>query len=147
MRAAGWTGAAAQHTAAAAASGDKHRPCSSSSARRRNADCRVCAPLVTPVRLNDPLCAGIKMFYGPDTYYGEEVSVLEMDGQFDKLEVSGRYRKGGTCLPGDGRRSSLPAPPVAAPTSCSSAGADPLPQFSSLAAPHPVCVLLKPSTH
>lgn len=21
------------------------------------------------------------MFYGPDTYYGEEVSVLEMDGQ------------------------------------------------------------------
>lgn len=32
------------------------------------------------------LPAGIKMFYGPDTYYGEEVSVLEMDGQFDKLE-------------------------------------------------------------
>lgn len=30
--------------------------------------------------------SGIKMFYGPDTYYGEEVSVLEMDGQFDKLE-------------------------------------------------------------
>ena len=29
---------------------------------------------------------GIKMFYGPDEYYGEEVSVLEMDGQFDKLE-------------------------------------------------------------
>ena len=29
---------------------------------------------------------GIKFFYGPDTYYGEEVSVLEMDGQFDKLE-------------------------------------------------------------
>eukprot|EP00798_Chlamydomonas_sp_ICE-L_P010570 gene10570-12226_t len=28
----------------------------------------------------------IKMFYGPDTFYGEEVSVLEMDGQFDKLE-------------------------------------------------------------
>ena len=26
------------------------------------------------------------MFYGPDTYYGEEVSVLEMDGTFDKLE-------------------------------------------------------------
>ena len=26
------------------------------------------------------------MYYGPDTYYGEEVSVLEMDGQFDKLE-------------------------------------------------------------
>ncbi|MEW5305985.1 MAG: hypothetical protein WDW36_008491 [Sanguina aurantia] len=29
---------------------------------------------------------GIKLAYGPDTYYGEEVSVLEMDGQFDKLE-------------------------------------------------------------
>jgi len=29
---------------------------------------------------------GIKFFYGPDTFYGEEVSVLEMDGQFDKLE-------------------------------------------------------------
>eukprot|EP00889_Picochlorum_renovo_P002340 jgi/Picre1/29370/NNA_004760.t1 len=29
---------------------------------------------------------GIKVYYGPDTYYGEEVSVLEMDGQFDKLE-------------------------------------------------------------
>jgi phosphoribulokinase len=29
---------------------------------------------------------GIKFFYGPDTYYGQEVSVLEMDGQFDKLE-------------------------------------------------------------
>mmetsp|Transcript_6729 Transcript_6729/g.18017 ORF Transcript_6729/g.18017 Transcript_6729/m.18017 type:complete len:383 (+) Transcript_6729:137-1285(+) len=29
---------------------------------------------------------GIKMFYGPDTYFGQEVSVLEMDGQFDKLE-------------------------------------------------------------
>jgi phosphoribulokinase len=29
---------------------------------------------------------GIKMFYGPDNYYGEEVSVLEMDGTFDKLE-------------------------------------------------------------
>merc|ERR1719217_1865201 len=29
---------------------------------------------------------GIKFFYGPDTYYGEEVSVLEMDGEFDKLE-------------------------------------------------------------
>jgi len=29
---------------------------------------------------------GIKFFYGPDTYYGSEVSVLEMDGQFDKLE-------------------------------------------------------------
>eukprot|EP00232_Nephroselmis_pyriformis_P025315 CAMPEP_0182860612 /NCGR_PEP_ID=MMETSP0034_2-20130328/5007_1 /TAXON_ID=156128 /ORGANISM="Nephroselmis pyriformis, Strain CCMP717" /LENGTH=398 /DNA_ID=CAMNT_0024992425 /DNA_START=20 /DNA_END=1216 /DNA_ORIENTATION=- len=29
---------------------------------------------------------GIKFFYGPDTFYGQEVSVLEMDGQFDKLE-------------------------------------------------------------
>jgi phosphoribulokinase len=29
---------------------------------------------------------GIKFYYGPDTYYGEEVSVLEMDGSFDKLE-------------------------------------------------------------
>jgi len=29
---------------------------------------------------------GIKFFYGPDTWYGNEVSVLEMDGQFDKLE-------------------------------------------------------------
>jgi len=29
---------------------------------------------------------GIKFFYGPDSYYGKEVSVLEMDGQFDKLE-------------------------------------------------------------
>jgi len=29
---------------------------------------------------------GIKMYYGPDNWYGEEVSVLEMDGQFDKLE-------------------------------------------------------------
>jgi phosphoribulokinase len=26
------------------------------------------------------------MYYGPDTWYGQEVSVLEMDGQFDKLE-------------------------------------------------------------
>ena len=29
---------------------------------------------------------GIKFFYGPDTFFDEEVSVLEMDGQFDKLE-------------------------------------------------------------
>lgn len=29
---------------------------------------------------------GIKMFYGPDNYYGNEVSVLEVDGQFDNLE-------------------------------------------------------------
>merc|ERR1711908_139066 len=29
---------------------------------------------------------GIKFFYGPDTFYGENVSVLDMDGQFDKLE-------------------------------------------------------------
>jgi len=26
------------------------------------------------------------MFYGPDTWYGQDVSVLELDGQFDKLE-------------------------------------------------------------
>jgi len=29
---------------------------------------------------------GIKFFYGPDTFYGQNVSVLEMDGQFDRLE-------------------------------------------------------------
>jgi phosphoribulokinase len=29
---------------------------------------------------------GIRMFYGPDTYYGNNVSMLEVDGQFDKLE-------------------------------------------------------------
>lgn len=29
---------------------------------------------------------GIKMYYGPDSYYGEDVSILEMDGQFDKIE-------------------------------------------------------------
>eukprot|EP01025_Chloroclados_australasicus_P034787 TRINITY_DN3551_c0_g1_i1.p1 TRINITY_DN3551_c0_g1~~TRINITY_DN3551_c0_g1_i1.p1 ORF type:complete len:423 (+),score=34.56 TRINITY_DN3551_c0_g1_i1:142-1269(+) len=29
---------------------------------------------------------GINFFYGPDTWYGQEVSVLEMDGQFDKME-------------------------------------------------------------
>lgn len=29
---------------------------------------------------------GIKMFYGPDEYYGNSVSVLEVDGQFDRLE-------------------------------------------------------------
>ena len=29
---------------------------------------------------------GIKMFYGPDAYYGHEVSVLEVDGNFDNLE-------------------------------------------------------------
>ena len=29
---------------------------------------------------------GIRMFYGPDTYYGNSVSVLEVDGQFDRLE-------------------------------------------------------------
>ncbi|KAH7294752.1 hypothetical protein KP509_27G016700 [Ceratopteris richardii] len=29
---------------------------------------------------------GIKFFYGPDTYYDNEVTILEMDGQFDKLE-------------------------------------------------------------
>jgi len=29
---------------------------------------------------------GSRFFYGPDTYGGQEVSVLEMDGAFDKLE-------------------------------------------------------------
>ncbi|MEB3337052.1 MAG: phosphoribulokinase [Leptolyngbyaceae bacterium] len=29
---------------------------------------------------------GIKMYYGPDNYYGHNVSVLEVDGQFDNLE-------------------------------------------------------------
>ncbi|NJL82357.1 MAG: phosphoribulokinase [Chloroflexaceae bacterium] len=29
---------------------------------------------------------GIKLFYGPDSYYGNEVSVLEVDGEFDNLE-------------------------------------------------------------
>lgn len=29
---------------------------------------------------------GIRMFYGPDTYYGHSASVLEVDGQFDRLE-------------------------------------------------------------
>jgi phosphoribulokinase len=29
---------------------------------------------------------GIKIYYGPDSYYGEDVSILEMDGQFDKIE-------------------------------------------------------------
>ncbi|MEM9213800.1 MAG: phosphoribulokinase [Cyanobacteria bacterium P01_F01_bin.150] len=29
---------------------------------------------------------GIRMFYGPDSYMGNEVSVLEVDGEFDNLE-------------------------------------------------------------
>ncbi|MGC9528838.1 MAG: phosphoribulokinase [Limnospira sp.] len=29
---------------------------------------------------------GIKMYYGPDSYYGNEVSVLEVDGKFDNLD-------------------------------------------------------------
>jgi len=29
---------------------------------------------------------GLKMFYGPDNYFGHEVSVLEMDGRLDNLE-------------------------------------------------------------
>lgn len=29
---------------------------------------------------------GIRMHYGPDNYYGNSVSVLEVDGQFDRLE-------------------------------------------------------------
>jgi phosphoribulokinase len=29
---------------------------------------------------------GLRMHYGPDSYFGNEVSVLEIDGQFDRLE-------------------------------------------------------------
>ncbi len=29
---------------------------------------------------------GMKFFYGPDTYFGHSVAVLEVDGQFDNLE-------------------------------------------------------------
>jgi phosphoribulokinase len=29
---------------------------------------------------------GIRMHYGPDTYYGHSASILEVDGQFDRLE-------------------------------------------------------------
>jgi phosphoribulokinase len=29
---------------------------------------------------------GIRMFYGPDEYYGNSVSVLEVDGQFERLD-------------------------------------------------------------
>lgn len=29
---------------------------------------------------------GIRMYYGPDSYYGNNVSILEVDGQFDRLE-------------------------------------------------------------
>ncbi len=29
---------------------------------------------------------GIRLHYGPDSYYGNEVSILEVDGQFDNLE-------------------------------------------------------------
>ncbi len=29
---------------------------------------------------------GLKMYYGPDAYMGNEVSILEIDGQFDNLE-------------------------------------------------------------
>ncbi|NEP12725.1 MAG: phosphoribulokinase [Symploca sp. SIO2C1] len=29
---------------------------------------------------------GLKMYYGPDNYFGNEVSILEVDGQFDNLE-------------------------------------------------------------
>ncbi len=36
-------------------------------------------------KLNCPW-PGLKMFYGPDSFMGNEVSVLEVDGQFDNLE-------------------------------------------------------------
>jgi phosphoribulokinase len=29
---------------------------------------------------------GIRMYYGPDEYYGHSVSILEVDGQFDRLD-------------------------------------------------------------
>ncbi len=29
---------------------------------------------------------GLRMFYGPDSYYGHNVSMLEIDGQFDNIE-------------------------------------------------------------
>jgi phosphoribulokinase len=29
---------------------------------------------------------GIKLYYGPDSYYNNEVSILEVDGQFENLE-------------------------------------------------------------
>ena len=29
---------------------------------------------------------GIKLYYGPDSYFGHDVSVIEVDGQFDNLE-------------------------------------------------------------
>lgn len=29
---------------------------------------------------------GIKLYYGPDAYYGNDVSILEVDGQFENLE-------------------------------------------------------------
>jgi phosphoribulokinase len=48
--------------------------------------CLPVAPPLMPLPVAALPCTGIKMFYGPDTFYGEEVSVLEMDGQFDKLE-------------------------------------------------------------
>jgi len=38
-----------------------------------------------PVGASSPLLPGMQMF-GPDVYYGRYVSVLEVDGQFDKLE-------------------------------------------------------------
>ena len=40
-----------------------------------------------PVAVSLPaLTPAIRMHYGPDSYYGHEVSVLEVDGQFDRLE-------------------------------------------------------------
>jgi hypothetical protein len=39
-----------------------------------------------PNNTNNSSFPGIKFSYGPDSYYGNDVSVLEMDGQFDKLE-------------------------------------------------------------
>jgi phosphoribulokinase len=48
---------------------------------------------------------GIKMYYGPDNYYGHEVSILEIDGQFDNLEemiyVESHLSKTGTKFYGE----------------------------------------------
>jgi len=48
---------------------------------------------------------GIKFSYGPDSYFGNEVSVLEMDGQFDNLQeliyVESHLSKTGTKFYGE----------------------------------------------
>jgi phosphoribulokinase len=48
---------------------------------------------------------GIRMHYGPDAYYGHSVSVLEVDGQFDRLEeviyIESHLSKTSTKYPGE----------------------------------------------